>query len=310
MTALQRYWTQLSTHWQQALQFGGWGALGGGLGSLFTEIFRFNSRSALSFVTVVAQTGLWFGLIGASIAITLLVGYSWYFKRGFKLGQACRSGGLPGFVAGGGAGAIAQFTYGFIGPTELLRVICWGLAGGLLGLGLSVRIPNLNPWRGSLGGLVGGLLGGGLFIGFSLLLGNVAGRFFGITAIGFWIGLMIMLFEAAFRQAWLVVRWTPTESKTMTLGSEPITLGSSDHSHIYLRKDQGYPPTTASIFMENNKIVMEYDPQMQALRGMQVLRHELKPGDRRKLGDVILEVQTANLQPIRSNGKESSRREP
>jgi len=44
---------------------------------------------------------------------------------------------------------------------------------------------------------------------------------------------------------------------------------------------------------EKGKIVMEYSEAMRE-RGMKVLRHELKHGDKRKLGDVVLELEMAS----------------
>ena len=38
---------------------------------------------------------------------------------------------------------------------------------------------------------------------------------------------------------------------------------------------------------------MQFDEEMQTLKGMKVLRHELANGDRRKIGEVMIEVKTA-----------------
>jgi Ca-activated chloride channel family protein len=282
-------------NYKKALQFGAWGAAGGSIGSLVGELLRvgLDRHSFASWIALAIKTGIWFGVIGAYISITLLVGYSWYLKRGLRVGQSAKAGILPGFIAGWVAGAIAQGTYTTVGPTEVLRVICWGIAGGLLGLGLSFRIPNLGHLRGLAGGIVGGLIGGCLFILFTFLIGVVAGRLLGLAAIGFFIGLMIILVEAVFREAWLVVHWTPTEQKTISLGTKPVLIGSSLDAHIYLRKDQGYPPITAKIYTEGKKIVMAFDEEMRKLKNMKILRQELANGDRRKLGNVVIEVKTS-----------------
>jgi hypothetical protein len=284
----------LIANYKQALQFGAWGAVGGCCGSLIGEVFEIGIRRNISgFIPSVIGFGIWFGIIGVCISIALLLGYSWYLKRGLRIGQSTKEGILPGFIAGFLAGAIAQFTYTTIGPTEFLRVICWGIAGGLLGVGLSFRIPNLGRLRGLAGGTIGGVIGGCLFILFTFLIGVVAGRLLGLAAIGFFIGLAIVLVEAAFREAWLIVHWTPTEQKTISLGTKPVLLGSSEDAHIYLRKDQGYPSITAKIYLESGKIVMQFDEEMQQLKGMKILRHELANNDRRKVGDVMIEVKTA-----------------
>lgn len=282
-------------NYKQALQFGAWGASGGSIGSLISEpiLFWLNSSISPSFIAVVIRVGILFGIIGACICITLLVGYSWYLKRGFRVQQSVKQGITSGFFAGFVAGVIAQGTYTTIGATEVLRVICWGIAGGFLGFRLSFRIPNLGRWRGLAGGTVGGVIGGCLFILFTLLLGEIAGRLLGLAAIGFFIGLTIILVEAVFRKAWLVVHWTPTEQKTISLGTRPIVLGSCDEADIYLRKDQGYPPVTAKIYLDGKKIVLQFDQEMQKLKSLKVLRHELGNGERRKFGDVLIEVKTS-----------------
>lgn len=282
-------------NYKQALQFGAWGAFGGSIGSLISEpvVFGLDRNVSASFIALTIRVGIWFGIIGACISVTLLVGYSWYLKRGLRVRQSVKEGIVSSFLAGFVAGAIAQGTYTTIGPTEVLRVICWGIAGGLLGFQLSFRIPNLGRWRGLAGGTVGGVIGACLFILFTLLIGVVAGRLLGLAAIGFFIGLTIVLVEAVFREAWLIVHWTPTEKTKISLGVKPVLLGSSDEAHIYLRKEQGYPPVTAKIYTEGEKIVMQFDQEMQQLKSMKILRHELANGERRKLGDVLIEVRTS-----------------
>ncbi|AFZ50010.1 hypothetical protein [Dactylococcopsis salina] len=280
--------TSIKENSAQALQFGGWGALGGAIGSLLAELISWDNST--SFVEIIISVGIRFGVIGGLISIFLLMGYSSYLKRGWRIGESIKKGILPGVLAGFIAGAIAQSTYTIIGPTELLRVICWGIAGGLLGLGLSFRIPNLGKIRGLGGGGIGGIIGGILFIFISFLLGEVIGRLLGISAIGFLIGLMIILVEAAFREAWLVVKWSANEQKTLSLGSEPILLGCADNAHIYLRQDQGYTPITAKVYLDQNQIFMQYNSDYGEKKGMKKLIHKLQNGDKRKLGSVSLEV--------------------
>ena len=295
--------TSIKENYSQALQFGGWGALGGAIGSLLAELISWDNST--SFVEIVISVGIWFGVIGGLISIFLLMGYSSYLKRGWRIGESIKKGILPGVLAGFIAGLIAQFTYTMIGLTitesaalgdtlivfiEVSRVICWGIAGGLLGLGLSFRIPNLGKIRGFGGGGIGGIIGGILFIFISFVLGEVIGRLLGISAIGFLIGLMIILVEAAFREAWLVVKWSANEQKTLSLGSEPILLGCADNAHIYLRQDQGYTPITAKVYLDQNQIFMQYNSDYGEKKGMKKLIHKLQNGDKRKLGSVSLEV--------------------
>ncbi|BAQ60135.1 von Willebrand factor [Geminocystis sp. NIES-3708] len=275
---------------KQALQLGLWGALGGAIGSIFGDILLSRNNENNSFIAVVISTSFWFAIIGMSIAFTLLLGYSWYLKKGFQWLESLKSAFLPGLLSGLIAGGIAQTIYTILGSTEILRVICWGIAGGLLGLGLSFRIPNLNKIRGLGGGFLGGIIGGCLFIAFSLLAGEIIGRIFGLAAIGFFIGLMIILIEAAFREAWLIVHYSDNEQKTVTLGNQPVILGSSNKAHIYLPKSQGYTPITAKIYLENKQIFIKFDDEYG--QKMKHLTQELNNGDKRKLGNISIEIKT------------------
>jgi Ca-activated chloride channel family protein len=60
-------------------------------------------------------------------------------------------------------------------------------------------------------------------------------------------------------QAYLLVRWTPSEQTKILLGRKPVLLGSSANAHVYLRQDQGYPLVTAKIYQEGETVVLEFD---------------------------------------------------
>ncbi|BAQ64810.1 hypothetical protein [Geminocystis sp. NIES-3709] len=274
---------------QQALQLGLWGAMGGAIGSIIGDIILVGENQTI-FMALVVTVGFWFAIIGLSIALSLLLGYSCYLKRGIRWGESLKSALLPGLVSGLIAGAIAQGIFSLLGATETLRLICWGIAGGLLGFGLSFRIPNLDKIRGLGGGFLGGIIGGCLFIAFSLIAGEIIGRIFGLASIGFLIGLMIVLIEAVFRDAWLIVHYGENEQKTVSLGSQPVILGSSNKAHIYLPKSQGYTPITAKIYLENKQIFINFDQEHG--QKMKQLTQELKSGDIRKLGNIAIEIKT------------------
>jgi predicted membrane protein len=275
----------------KALTFGAWGAAGGAVGAILGEMLRLDTNKSFILLSML-EVGCWFGIIGACISIALLVGDTHYFKQGLQIKQAIQRVAWFGLLAGFGAGAIAQGTYRLMGPTEVLRVICWGIAGGLLGFGIGARIPNLGRLRGTIGGVVGGLIGSCLFIFFTTLIDVSAGRLLGTTAIGFFIGIMIVILESVMRKAWLIVRWSDNEAIEIPIGLEPIVLGSSREARIYLDK-KDFPPITAKVYLENKKVVMQFDEAMQQQKSMKILRHELSHGDKRKLGKITIEVQTS-----------------
>jgi hypothetical protein len=275
----------------KALEFGAWGASGGAVGAVIGEMLRLNSNTP-SLLFSMLETGFWFGIMGACISIALLVGDARHFKRGLQIKQAIRKIALFAFLVGFGAGAVAQGTYRLIGPTEVLRIFCWSIASGLLGFGIGNRIPNLGRFRGTIGGTIGGIIGSCLFILFAYLVDPSAGRLLGITAIGFFIGIMIVLLESLLRRAWLTVHWSEREKIILPLGTEPIILGSSNEARICLDK-KDFPLITAKIYLENKKVVMQFDESMCQQKSMKILRHELSNGDKRKFGKITIEVQTS-----------------
>ncbi|OHY32645.1 hypothetical protein BCV64_02660 [Cylindrospermopsis raciborskii MVCC14] len=86
----------------KAKQFAFWGAGGGAIGALIAEILypiiiQDNSKSLGN---TVIQVAIWFGIIGATIAIALLSASFQYLKRGIQLGQATQNGIGVGLLAG------------------------------------------------------------------------------------------------------------------------------------------------------------------------------------------------------------------
>ena len=247
------------------------------------------------------RVGGWTGLLALGTSLALIVGQNDYLRRRLLTPQEGTIGTLGGLSAGLAAGAIAQLAFTPVANISLLailgQIVGWAILGTLLGGGMSFFVPNLQRRRALQAGAVGGSAGALGFILAASWAGDLAGRLLGAAILGFFIGLAIALIERIGRQAWLVVHWNAKEQTQISLGSEPIIIGSSDKAHIYLSKAKGFPAITAKIFVEAGTIVMQYDERMQE-RNMKILRHELVDGDRRKLGDLMLEVKTtaANFQ--------------
>jgi hypothetical protein len=246
--------------WRRASYFGVWGAGGGLVGAVLCEILDIGGGRG-TFVELMVKVGFWFGIIGALIAGAILLGHLIYAARSFSATLVSSNilrlalGAGFGFISGFIAGAVAQGLYTGIGPTEVLRTICWGTAGGLLGIALSFRIPNLTAFRGFAGGFAGGIVGGIVFIGISLGGSQAFGRLFGIAIIGFAIGLMIMLADALFRKAWIEVRYGPRETRTLTLGPEPLRVGSdAGHCAIYVKD---VPAIACSYRFEGGRVICD-----------------------------------------------------
>jgi Ca-activated chloride channel family protein len=250
-----------------------------------------------SLVYSVLRIGGWTALLAIGTSLALIAGQNHYLRRRLLTPKQGSIGFGGSLIAGLVAGGIGQLLFIPVASIPILaiggRIIGWTILGSFVGGGMSFFVPNLQRHRALQGGAIGGAVGSIGFLIVSAVSGDLVGRLVGAAIIGFFIGLMIALIEQFSRQSWLVVSWTPTEQTKINLGAEPVLLGSSEDAHIYLRKDQGYPSVTAKIYLESGKIVMQFDEEMQKLKGMKILRHELANGDRRKVGDVMIEVKTA-----------------
>ncbi len=246
------------------------------------------------------RIGGWTGTLALGTAIALIMGQNAYWRRRLltlKEGSISAGGGL---LAGLAAGASGQFLFIPVASIPLLgvvgRVAGWTILGTLLGGGMSFFVPNLKRRRALQGGAIGGGIGAIGFLVAGGMFGDIAGRLVGAIILGFFIGLMIALIEALTQKEkpLLIVHWTPTEQTKIALGATPVILGSSDEAHIYLPKNQGYPPVMAKIFMEGSKVIMLFDEAWAKLKGMTKLKQELADGDRRKIGNITIEVRTFN----------------
>jgi Ca-activated chloride channel family protein len=253
--------------------------------------------STKSFGRLVVVISVWTGILTIGVALALIAGQNYYLRRRILTISEAFKGTSGSLIAGFIAGVAGQILFLPVASIPILvnagRLFGWTILGSFVGGGMSFFVPNLQRHRALQGGAIGGAVGSIGFLIVSAVSGDLVGRLVGAAIIGFFIGLMIALIEQFSRQSWLVVSWTPTEQTKINLGAEPVLLGSSEDAHIYLRKDQGYPSVTAKIYLESGKIVMQFDEEMQKLKGMKILRHELANGDRRKVGDVMIEVKTA-----------------
>ena len=272
---------------KKALQFGISGAVGGFVGNLITEPFMQGITGSESVFDSVLSTARWFGLVDGGIATAIMFGYYYYIKGKPQIKQALKNGGLFGLIAGAISGAIAEGIYSGIGDgnNELLRVICWGIAGSLLGLGLAQRIPNLGALRGLGGGGVGGVLGGCLFILFAYNLSGTAGRLAGCAAIGFWIGIMLVVAETLFNRAWLVISYDTGANRTLTLGAEPVTFGSDENLSIICIPNVS--PLAMRFELEAGQIVCE-NVDSGAVS-------YLRSGDQKRIGNCTITVGNSDL---------------
>lgn len=160
------------------------------------------------------------------------------------------------------------------------RILGWSLLGGLIGGGMSFFVPNLKWTRGLAGGAIGGFLGALGFLLADLALGGLPGRVVGATILGFFIGLMVAIAEWASRRSWLEIAFSPREFRTVTLGTQPVTIGGDERrASVFI---PGVPPISYRFRMDGERILCEDIVAEQTM--------EVQPGATRMLGKVTIRV--------------------
>ena len=173
------------------------------------------------------------------VCLALLAGQHHYLRGSLPSAGAALAGLGGGLAVGVVGGAAGQGLF-LLADTDskaldaVFRVTGWALLGALAGAGLSLFIPNLKLAYGLGGGAVGGAAGAVGFLAVTGALGaldtapktaDLLGRLAGGLVLGFCIGLMVAVVEAAFRRAWLEVRYGDREVVTVNLGAEPVKVG-------------------------------------------------------------------------------------
>jgi hypothetical protein len=190
-----------------------------------------------------------------------------------ELAVVLAGGTLAGFLAG----SVGQVMYYGLMRLALMPqpglVVGWLLLGGLLAWGVGAYIPNLPPYRAVAAGLVGGVLAALAFLRISDY-DDRAGRLVGAALLGFCIGLMVAVVEAAFRVAWLEVSYGGRETRRVTLGRDPVSLGGSSACTVFVA---GAPASGLEYTFGEGKIYCRTGG------GPPVV---IAPGDQRSLGSV------------------------
>jgi hypothetical protein len=248
---------------------------------------RIKVTSSVAFSMVeTAIIGVWTALLALGLCLALLAGQNYYLGRPLTsrgripLAIVVMGAVLAGFVSG----LVGQTLYSVlvsIGAGGLGFLVGWALLGGLLGLGVSYFVPNLDQRKAALAGLAGGLLGG---IGY-LIWSNASdwlGRFAGAAMLGFCIGLMVAIVEAAFRTFWLEVRFGERETIQVNLGPEPVKIGGDSRAcTIWAR---GARDVAYRYFVRDGKVICEdASERRETVAGN---------GDTRTIGTVTVTVRT------------------
>lgn len=233
--------------------------------------------------------GVWTALLAVGLCLALVMGQNRYLGRPLlargriPLVLVILGASVAGFVSGSiGQSLFALFLS--IGVERLGSLIGWILLGGFLGLGISYFVPNLDRKKAGIAGLVGGLLGAIAYVAISA---EMLGRFAGAGLLGFCIGLMVAIVEAAFRRTWLEVRYGERETISVNLGPEPVKIGGDARAcTIWAR---GAASVALRYFVRDGRVICEdATTRRESIVGN---------GDTRTVGPVTLVVHAGTVVP-------------
>ncbi|MFP6751437.1 MAG: vWA domain-containing protein [Pirellulaceae bacterium] len=236
----------------------------------------------------ILATGTWSGVIAMGASLFLIAAQNHYLrKRPLLPRHDALLGGTGSFVFGLIAGTVGLILFrvfvDYVGASaadSIGRIIAWTILGGLLGLGLSLFVPNLQLLRGLQGGLAGGVAGAIAFLLVGLVLGDVLARLVGAALLGLCIGAMIALVEAVFREAWLEIHYGNNEQRNVTLGKHPVAIGSDAKACTVFT--QGVADIVLRYTLQEGRITCEDVTSGQS--------DDVMPGDTRQVGNLSVVV--------------------
>jgi Ca-activated chloride channel homolog len=264
--------------------------------AIYKQLVESNSSENYSITYSVLRIGGWTAFLAMGISLALIMGQNRYMRLPLltaNKGIISTFGSLAAGMIAGATGQILFLPLSSIAVLEIIgRIAGWVILGALVGGGTKFFVPNLKLKNALLGGTIGGGIGASGFLITANIFGDVLGRLSGASMLGFFIGLMIAWIEQKQLQSqpYLLVNWTPTEQTTYLLGTKPILIGSSLNVEIPLNASDGFTPITAKIFKEGENIIMQFDQEYAAIKNMKKTSQDLKVGDTRKLGQIIIEV--------------------
>ncbi len=266
--------------------------------ALFRSLVE-SSPTGLGLLPSVLQLAAWTALLALGVSLALIGGQNLYLHRSVLTPREAILGTLGGLGAGAVGGIVGQALFllavaltGSPGPETtstltlailpLGRIVGWTILGALVGRGLALFVPNLDPRRAWLGG---GLGGGAAAVSFLVisLAGDLPGRLVGAAILGAFLGVMIALIEAAFRQWWLEVRYGQKEVVKVSLGPTPVRIGSNSRNCTVWAQD-ARPLALQYQLCENQVVCVDYATETSTV---------VKPGEERVVGNVTVTVRAA-----------------
>lgn len=301
-------------------------ALAGGMAGLFSW-----ALTAIVSATLLSNREAWTADLAAASLLGLFIGaltvaYSDKWSGNRVSPRFVLAGAFIGLVAGILSGVAMMPITKSLGGTQpfLARLLCWMLAGGIIGLGLGLRWVMANKMRvahACVGGLVGGAVGGALFhalgsrvpdltqaLGF-VLIG--VGICFGVTLAPILLrdGLLKFISSGDGRAQAKFGRsgkeWEIQQGDTYLVGSETTDLAKTSYAvgvQVFI-PDAAIAPKHAMIFGQEGRfyVARHQDINNQAGLARYVLRvrgktvttsHELRDGDDILVGRTAIKFMT------------------
>jgi len=209
--------------------------------AIFSRQLLETSTGAYSYREALARVAGWTAWLALGAGLALGLGQFLLVKRRslpvVQIGKIAFGAAIAGFVAGG-AGQVLYSAVSFLPSADVVvRVLAWALLGAILGRGMAFIVPNLEPAKGTIGGALGAFVGVLAFLFVSQTIGDSPGRLAGAALLGAALGVCVGIVEVLFREAWLTVAYGPKEIVTVTLGREPVKVGSHASSTVYVAED-------------------------------------------------------------------------
>jgi hypothetical protein len=108
---------------------------------------------------------------------------------------------------------------------------------------------------------------------------------FGSAAVGFFIGLMLVVAEAMLREAWLDIGYGPKETRSVSLGTEPVSIGGDIGAcTVYARNA---PPVAFRYRLDQGRVTCE-----EVAKGNVAT---VQPGSSRVIGNLTVTVRAAGV---------------
>lgn len=260
------------------------------LGGLAVAIAQFalnatGSRIGSESFTSALVTGLGLGIYASTLGTALFLAMSQHHRRPMRPAPLLVMA-VSGFATGAVCGGIAQLVVNGItgsqhGASPIVITAASILVGTLLGLALSLNVPNLPPIRGLIVGLVAGLISGlssAAAVGWGVA---TAGSYlFGFAAMGAALGFGIALIDRHFRDSVVEIEWEPHSTTRIALGPKPLRIGGGK-DHIFI---PGAPEHLSNISVR--------DGQVEHVETASGKRTELKDGSRLRIGGITMVVRT------------------